>query len=321
MLIYYEDGTTDVQPSAAACHYHSAAVDRATKCWICCGKHVSETAPCSTSNIHMMHEYRQGELDRLHQLQETPVFHPDRATSVRFAVAIDCEMGTARNGDSELIRLSAIDYLTGEVLINNLVKPDQPILHLNTKWSGVTWDQMNEAVRQKTTLKGTVGARRLLWKFMGPDTVLVGHSVHNDLKALKWIHTQVVDSYIIEHKIIQEKKAIQAREEEANEARATRVEERLREITGLVDGYMSSLPTNHQAAANSTTATEGEPKKKKAKGTGDLALKTLLKKYLATDIQTRGKKGHDSLEDATAARDLVHWMTMRRLQEKYGEII
>jgi DNA polymerase III epsilon subunit-like protein len=59
---------------------------------------------------------------------------------------------------------------------------------------------------------------------------------------------------------------------------------------------------------NSTTATDGVPKKKKAKGTGDLALKTLLKKYLATDIQTKGNKGHDSLEDATAARDLVHWM-------------
>jgi RNA exonuclease 1 len=63
-------------------------------------------------------------------------------------------MGTARSGDSELIRLSAIDYLTGEVLINNLVKPDQPMQHLNTKWSGVTWDQMNEAISEKTTLKG-----------------------------------------------------------------------------------------------------------------------------------------------------------------------
>jgi RNA exonuclease 1 len=78
----------------------------------------------------------------------------DRIMTAKFAVAIDCEMGTARNGDSELIRLSAIDYLTGKVLINNLVKPDQPMLHLNTKWSGVYWDQMNEAIREKTTLKG-----------------------------------------------------------------------------------------------------------------------------------------------------------------------
>lgn len=123
---------------------------------MCCGKHVSEATPCSSSDVHKMREYRRGELDRLHQLQETPRFHPDRARTVKFAVTIDCEMGTARSGDSELIRLSAVDYLTGEVLINNLVKPDQPMLHLNTKWSGVTFDQMNEAVRKRTTLKGKV---------------------------------------------------------------------------------------------------------------------------------------------------------------------
>ncbi|RII06027.1 hypothetical protein CUC08_Gglean009242 [Alternaria sp. MG1] len=268
-----------------------------------------------------MREYRPGELDRLHQIHETPRSHPDRATSVKFAVAIDCEMGTARNGDSELIRLSAIDYLTGEVLINNLVKPDQPMLHLNTKWSGVTWDQMNEAVRKKTTLKGKSGARRLLWKFVGPDTVLVGHSVHNDLKALKLIHPRVVDSYVVEHKIIEEKKAIEAREKKASEAAARRIEEFLPEIAGLADGHESSLTTNSQMVGNSTTATDGVPKKKKAKGTGDLALKTLLKKYLATDIQTKGNKGHDSLEDATAARDLVHWMVMRILQERDDRMI
>jgi DNA polymerase III epsilon subunit-like protein len=228
-------------------------------------------------------------------------------------------MGTARNGDSELIRLSAIDYLTGEVLINNLVKPDQPMQHLNTKWSGVTFDQLNEAVRNKTTLRGKAGARKLLWKFVGPDTILVGHSVHNDLKALKWIHTNIVDSYVVEHKIIQEKKAIEAKLKEEREAAATRVEERLLGITGLADSYMRALPTDAQTMGDSVNPTEAAPKKiKKPKGTGDLALKTLLKKYLDTDIQTRGNQGHDSLEDATAARDLVHWMVMRRVEEKYG---
>jgi RNA exonuclease 1 len=153
---------------------------------------------------------------------------------------------------------------------------------------------------------------------VGPDTILVGHSVHNDLRALKWIHTKVVDSYVVEHKIIEEKKAIEAREKVAAEAAARRVEERLLEITGLAHSHIPALPTVVQSTGESANATKGEPKKKKAKGTGDLALKTLLRKYLDTDIQTRGNKGHDSLEDATAARDLVHWMVMRRLQERCG---
>ncbi|KAI4664786.1 uncharacterized protein J4E79_003084 [Alternaria viburni] len=218
-------------------------------------------------------------------------------------------MGTARSGDSELIRLSAIDYLTGEVLINNLVKPDQPMQHLNTKWSGVTWDQMNEAVREKTTLKG---------KASHYVNKLREDIVHNDLKALKWIHTKVVDSYVVEHKIIQEKKAVEAREKELSEEAARRVEECLLEVTGLATSSMLTPATDAQTLGDSTNPIEGEPKKKKKKGTGDLALKTLLKKYLDTDIQTKGNKGHDSLEDATAARDLVHWMVMRRLQDKYG---
>jgi RNA exonuclease 1 len=37
-----------------------------------------------------------------------------------------------------------------------------------------------------------------------------------------------------------------------------------------------------------------------------LSLKTMTKKYPGRDIQTKGKAGHDSLEDAIAARDLVH---------------
>jgi RNA exonuclease 1 len=36
-----------------------------------------------------------------------------------------------------------------------------------------------------------------------------------------------------------------------------------------------------------------------------MSLKTLAKQYLGRDIQMG--KGHDSLEDAVAARDLVHY--------------
>jgi hypothetical protein len=47
--------------------------------------------------------------------------------------------------------------------------------------------------------------------------------------------------------------------------------------------------------------------KKKRKG-GDLSLKGLADTRLGRKIQLGdGKTGHDSLEDAVAARDLVHW--------------
>jgi DNA polymerase III epsilon subunit-like protein len=40
------------------------------------------------------------------------------------------------------------------------------------------------------------------------------------------------------------------------------------------------------------------------------SLKNLAKKYLSRDIQMSGRDGHDSLEDAVAARDLVHYQIL-----------
>jgi DNA polymerase III epsilon subunit-like protein len=40
------------------------------------------------------------------------------------------------------------------------------------------------------------------------------------------------------------------------------------------------------------------------------SLKNLAKRYLSRDIQMNGKDGHDSLEDAVAARDVVHYQVL-----------
>jgi DNA polymerase III epsilon subunit-like protein len=227
-------------------------------------------------------------------------------------------MGTAKSGDTELIRLSAIDYFTGEVLINNIVDPDQPMEHLNTRYSGVTWGEMNYAVRKNICLKGKQGAREALWRFVGPDTILMGHSVSNDLRSLRWIHPRIVDSFFIEFKIVQAKRAIEAAAakkaaKEAADEKAREVEEKLRELE--ISGKSTVIP-DEQAATNTPEPRQSEPKQKKPKGSGDLALKSLLKRYLDRDIQMQGKKGHDSLEDAISARDLVHFMVTRSMMEK-----
>ncbi|KAF1837952.1 hypothetical protein BDW02DRAFT_542750 [Decorospora gaudefroyi] len=312
------NGYYDVHLCMVPCNFHPGSVNGATKCYDCCGQHVSESKPCATSEQHVLREYEAGKLHRMYQFHPTPpIYHESKENRhIRQAVAIDCEMGTAETGESELIRLSAIDYFTGEVLINNLVKTDQPLRHLNTRYSGVTWGQLNHALRNKRTLIGKAGARDALWRFVGPQTVIVGHGVNNDLRALRWIHTCVVDSYMVEHKIVQARKAFEAATE-ANMAMTT--QQATQQLSVLAPppatGHKTGSLTPHGQAP---TTGLGEPKKqKKPKGCGDLALKTLLKKYLDRDIQMQGNKGHDSLEDAVAARDLVHWMVMRRLQQTY----
>lgn len=292
---------------------------------------MAEAKWCVTNNMHEIRDYGQRELEDCYQFHMTPSVFNINNLSLRAAVAIDCEMGTAVTGDSELIRLTAIDYLTGEVLINNLVQPDQPMLHLNTRFSGVTFPQLNEAKKKKTCLMGKAGARHALWRFVGPYTALVGHGVNNDLRALRWIHPTVIDSFIIEWNIIQEKKAAEEAVAVAAAAAAATIpvpaqepEQQIQQLAtslekaSLAAEDVGGVPLPEETTEEPAEAAEAQPKKKekKPKGSGDLSLKTLVKKYLGREIQMQGNKGHDSFEDALAARDLVHCMVMKKLAEK-----
>ncbi|KAJ5392860.1 hypothetical protein N7465_011834 [Penicillium sp. CMV-2018d] len=117
--------------------------------------------------------------------------------SKRRAIVLDCEMVQVEAGRRELAFLSAIDFLTGEVLIDNYVQPKSRVVNWDSRFSGVTPSAMNKAVKKGTALFGWEGARSKLWEFMDSETVLVGHSLNNDLDVLGIIHWNVVDSSII----------------------------------------------------------------------------------------------------------------------------
>ena len=215
-------------------------------------------------------------------------------------------MGTARSGDSELIRLTLIDYFTTEVLVDQLVYPAVPMSHLNSRFSGVTWKEMNEALEKGTTIHGRDNARKKLWSFVGPDTIVVGHSLNNDFRSLRWIHHKVVDTFLVEYLLHEaenpkkedksEKDQAAGNDEDAEEGGVALDAEQLQETTG------------------ETGPKEAEEKKKKVpKGEGKFSLKTLTRTRLGREIQNRGKEGHDSLEDALATRDLADWHVKKAL--------
>jgi DNA polymerase III epsilon subunit-like protein len=193
----------------------------------------------------------------------------------RQAVAIDCEMGTAASGDSELIRVTLIDYFSSAVLVDSLVYPDVEMSHYNTRFSGVTKKDIEMARAKGTCFRGRDQARAAVWRFVGPNTVVVGHSAHNDLTAMRWIHSVVVDTYLIEF---------------AKAKAAQKIKEAKPPIVVSID--------------TGATPTEQTPRKG-GKGSGALSLKTLAMVRLGREIQA--KKGHDSLEDALAERDLAHY--------------
>lgn len=115
----------------------------------------------------------------------------------RAAVALDCEMVGVKGGGSELALLSAVDYITGEVLINTLIYPKEKVVDWRTRFSGITYSAMTLAKSRGQTLNGWEEARAELWKHIDTKTILVGHALHHDLDVLRMIHTRVVDSAIL----------------------------------------------------------------------------------------------------------------------------
>jgi RNA exonuclease 1 len=208
-------------------------------------------------------------------------------------------MGTSKSGDSELIRVTMIDYFSSAVLVDSLVYPDVEMDHLNTRYSGVTWKQMKEALQTNKCLLGQKAARKAVWKFVGPDTVVVGHSPHNDLTAMRWIHHTVVDTYLIDYLKAREKMI----EEKMAEEKRT-MEQKAMEATG--QNVAEPVPTPALPIEKDQQAVPKRPK-----GSGNLALKTMTLEKLGRKIQMGGNKGHDSLEDAIASRDLAHWNVLR----------
>ncbi|PGH16602.1 hypothetical protein AJ79_01708 [Helicocarpus griseus UAMH5409] len=318
------------------CRFHPGRPlgNRGNKFWSCCNKRI-DADPCGGAEHHRGRHYRPGDIERLWKYHFTP---PARAGSseIRAAVAIDCEMGQAASGDSELIRLTLIDYFSSEILIDSLVYPRVPMEHYRTRFSGVTRRDMEAARIAGTCFLGRDDARKALWKYVGPNTVVVGHSASNDLDSLRWIHPTVIDTYIVESAIQKEiEKQIKKEEEKEKRAQAKAERNGLIASKGLFSDINRDGQNNEQSKPEvGTEASKGlsnpdtpasnpgtkdkqleELLKKWNTASGGLSLKMLARERLGREIQTAGNKGHDSLEDALATRDLVHWHVVNRREQ------
>jgi RNA exonuclease 4 len=96
-------------------------------------------------------------------------------------VAIDCEMvGVGPDGkDSALARVSIVNF-HGHVVLDDYVKPKERVTDYRTHVSGITKQHLTSAITFEDVQKRVADILT--------DKILVGHSVHNDLKALMLSH-------------------------------------------------------------------------------------------------------------------------------------
>ena len=91
--------------------------------------------------------------------------------------ALDCEMCYTTRG-IELTRVTVVNE-DGNSIYETFVKPDNKILDYNTKFSGV----IEKDLENVTTSIRDVQA--VLLSMFSSDTILCGHSLESDLRALK----------------------------------------------------------------------------------------------------------------------------------------
>ena len=121
------------------------------------------------------------------------------------AVCLNCEMVPVQGpigSWNEVVRITAIDFYSGERLLDELVRPAGRVVDWGSTMTGVSADTMSRAIEERDCFNGWQQARDALWSIVDEDTFLVGHSLQFDLEALGIIHLRVVDCSILAAKAI-----------------------------------------------------------------------------------------------------------------------
>ncbi|XP_046745710.1 secreted protein C [Diprion similis] len=169
--------------STERCVYHWGKLSN--RKWACCG--AGEVAGgCTSAKFHVWTGLTPGINGPIGgyvhtRPKKTPP--PDRCYGI---YALDCEMCFTRNG-LELAKVTVVG-IDGKLVYDTLVKPEAEIIDYNTRFSGITAKDLARSPKSLRDVQSDIMG------FVNADTVLIGHGLENDLRALRIFHFTCVDT-------------------------------------------------------------------------------------------------------------------------------
>ena len=177
---YYS--THPIPPPDHSCRYHPGKTEKigGMRVYGCCHAGIGDDKGCETGDWHVFSGYRRGEaIPRFHGLQ-------NEKCELKNAVALDAEMSYT-SGGYEVSRLTILDFFTENTILDILILPRcPPILDYNTKWSGINSEMYETGQWPVVNFEE---AKEMIGRIVGPETILIGHSLDNDLRVLEVITT------------------------------------------------------------------------------------------------------------------------------------
>ncbi|KLT45408.1 ribonuclease H-like protein [Cutaneotrichosporon oleaginosum] len=157
----------------------------------CCGK--ERGAPGCEDGIHVFSfKEDDAKLAALEPYRTTQQVHSQNdilASGAFEIVGMDCEM-IYTTGGSSLARVTIVDE-DGATVFDELVRQRHRVLDCNTRFSGVVKEDLERAAMDLEAV------RKAVCSFVGPKTIVVGHGLENDLRALRLLHDRVIDTAIL----------------------------------------------------------------------------------------------------------------------------
>ncbi|XP_011213156.3 putative exonuclease GOR [Bactrocera dorsalis] len=154
--------------------------------YTCCGAS-RESVGCASNPVHVW----AGVVSGLNGPYSGFV-HTRQLTDEPKVYALDCEMFHTGRGLA-LTKVTMIGF-DGQLVYQNFVRPETPIVDHNRRFSGVT---DREVFKSKRPVKTLSEVQRDLLQIIDANSILIGHGLENDLRVLQMVHKTVVDTSIV----------------------------------------------------------------------------------------------------------------------------